>query len=63
MSKSYKPPVEPEITGLEEESIANTQEATPVPILAGERRVSVVWISRVYNQFTKEAPEERPAKK
>lgn len=60
---SYKPPTEPEPTGLEEDAISNSQEALPVPLHAGERRFAVTWISRVYKQFTREAPEERPAKK
>ena len=63
MGKDYKPPKEPETTGLEADSVSNAQEAVPVPLLFGERKIAVRWISRVYRQFAKEAPQERPGKK
>ncbi len=63
MGGSYKPPPEPEPTGIEDETVSNSQEAVPVPIFAGERKIAIRWISRVYNQFTREAPIERPGKK
>lgn len=63
MSKGHKPPAEPEPTGIEEEQVSTSQEAVPLPVLMGERKVAVRWISRVYKQFSKPAPVERPGKK
>lgn len=63
MGGNHKPPPEPEVTGLEDGTVSNSQEAVPVAMLAGERPVPLVWISRIYNQKTKPAPVERPGKK
>jgi hypothetical protein len=63
MGGSYKPPKEPNPAGLEEEQFSTATEALPVPYLAGTRKVSLRWISSVYNLFSQNAPEERPAKK
>lgn len=32
-------------TGLEEQTVSTTQEATPVPYLAGERKIAVRWLA------------------
>ena len=54
----------PQDTGnLEPEDLATNQEAVAVPLGAGEFKVAVKWISPIYNQFTREAPTERPGKK
>ena len=45
------------------EDVSTNQEATVLPWCAGEQKIAVHWISPVYNQFTKEAPNERPGKK
>jgi hypothetical protein len=62
-AKGYKPPPTDDVTGIEEDTVSNSQEATPIALMAGERKIAVTWISRVYKQFTKEAPMERPGKK
>ena len=59
---SYKA-VLPEKTGLEEQSLSTAQEAKPVPLLFGTRKIALTWISPVYNQFVKEAPTKLPGKK
>lgn len=61
--KTPSVPKQPDRAGLEEDQVSNSQEAVPVPYLAGERKVALRWISRVYNQRAKEAPIERPGKK
>ena len=63
MSKGYKPPAEPDPTGIEDDQVSNTQEAVPIPLIMGERKVPVKWLSRIYKQFSKPAPVERPGKK
>jgi hypothetical protein len=34
---------------LEERDLSSAQEAMPVPWMAGEAKIAVTWISRVYN--------------
>ncbi len=48
---------------VQPEDMATNQEATVVPWLCGEQKVALRWISPAYNQFTREAPAERPGKK
>lgn len=45
------------------EDFSTNQEAAVLPWFAGERKIALRWISPVYGQFTKEAPQERPGKK
>jgi hypothetical protein len=52
-----------EPTGIEDEQLSTAPEAVPVPLLWGERKVALKWISRVYNQVAKEAPQARSGKK
>jgi hypothetical protein len=54
---------EPDPTGLDDQQLSTSQEAVPLPWLAGERKIAVKWISRIYNQFAREAPVERGSKK
>jgi hypothetical protein len=63
MSKNTKPPKAPEPSGLDEEQLSNAQEALPVPFIAGTQKVSLKWITGIYNVFTRDAPAERPGKK
>jgi hypothetical protein len=51
------------MANTEAEEYSTNQEASVLPWLAGEQKVALRWISPVYNQFTKEAPVERPGKK
>lgn len=50
-------------TGLQDEQVSNSQESVPVPVLYGESRIAVKWISRIYNQRAVEAPLATPGKK
>lgn len=47
---------------LKEADLATNQEQS-YPWFAGEEKLAVLWTGRVYNQFTREAPMERPGKK
>lgn len=62
-SKQTLPDTTPTDTGLEDQALSNSQESVPVPILYGEYRVAVKWISRIYNQRAVEAPLARSGKK
>ncbi len=62
-SRNDVPAPAPEPTAMESESVSTAQEARPLPYIAGERKIAVRWISRVYNQYTREAPQQRPGKK
>jgi len=44
---NLKPEAEPEV--IEPDQASTSQEAVPVPWMAGERRIAVKWISRTYN--------------
>lgn len=61
--KKRPPEPQPEPTGIEEETISNTQEAVVIPTIIGERKVSGRWISRPYNMRAVPVPVERPGKK
>lgn len=45
------------------EELSTQQEGTVVPWFAGEQIFALRWVSPVYDQFTREAPVERPNKK
>jgi len=55
------PAIEPE--PIEEDTLSTAQEATPVPMVAGRRRLALHWITPLYNQKWVEAKDERPGKK
>lgn len=63
MGGGPKPPKIPEQTGLEQEQLSSAEEAVPLPYVAGTQKIAVKWITNTYGQFTKDAPQERPAKK
>ena len=46
----------------EADEFSTNQEAVSIPWFCGERKVALRSISPIYNQFTKEAPQERPGK-
>jgi hypothetical protein len=56
---------DPEINdgNTEPEDFSTNQESASIPWFCGERKLALRWISPIYNQFTKEAPQERPGKK
>lgn len=57
------PPPSPVTAGIEDQSISTASEALPVPMFCGTRKISPVWITRIYNQKAKEAPDSKPGKK
>lgn len=66
MSHSSHAPAEvatPELAGLDENTMADSQEAVAVDYVAGSRPVAVSWISPIYNQRAQEAPQEKRGKK
>ena len=60
---SSKPDPEIDMGNTDGEDFSTNQEATALPWFTGEQKIALRWISPVYGQFTKEAPEERPGKK
>lgn len=46
-----------------EEEITTHEEARPVPLLTGTRKVALGWISSAMNMVLEEAPNEVPGKK
>jgi hypothetical protein len=48
-NKSSTPAPEPEIGGIEEETLSNSQESVPVPVHTGTRKLTVRWITPIYN--------------
>ncbi len=40
-----------------------TNEKQPLPWTCGEEKVALMWVGQVYDQFTIDAPIERPGKK
>jgi hypothetical protein len=52
-----------QLAGVDEESQSTAQESTPVPYAAGENIAAARWISPIYNQFARIAPEEARGKK
>lgn len=53
--------VEP--ANVEPAELSSNQQAVPVPLFAGEAKFALVWLCDPFNQFTKDAPQERPGKK
>lgn len=58
-----KPDTEIDMGNTDSEDFSTNQEAVALPWFVGERKIALRWISPPYNQFTKEAPAERPGKK
>lgn len=54
--KPNKPQPKPDLANLDESELASNQEATAVPVLSGQRKFAVTWVSPCYNQFTKDVP-------
>lgn len=44
------PPPEPEVAGVEDETLSNSQESVPVPVITGTRKITVRWLTPIYNQ-------------
>jgi hypothetical protein len=62
-TNNIKPDPEIEMANTDPEDFSTNQEAAVLPWFTGERKIALRWISPVYDQFTKEAPQERPGKK
>jgi hypothetical protein len=57
------PDPDPNLGNVDSGQLSSNQQAVAVPWGCGEFKVALKWISPVYNQFTREAPAERPGKK
>ena len=53
----------PEPANVEADELSTNQEAITIPMFAGESKFAMVWLCDAFNQFTKDAPSERPGKK
>lgn len=60
---SKPPEPEADLANTDARDFSTNQAAQVVPIFWGEREVALRWISPLVNQFTREAPAERPGKK
>ena len=49
-NRSSTPDPEPEIGGIEDETLSNSQESVPLPLHTGTRKLTVRWITPIYNQ-------------
>jgi hypothetical protein len=50
-------PPDPDPAGVQGQQLSTNQQGVPVAYLAGTRKVSVTWLSRVYNQKAVEVPQ------
>lgn len=57
------PDASPDLGNVDETELATNQQAVPVPFFAGEASFALQWLCEPFNQFTVEAPAERPSKK
>ena len=53
----------PDPANLDSAELSTNQEATVAPLFAGETKFALAWLSPAMDQFTREAPAERPGKK
>lgn len=58
-----QPDPDPSVGNLDANEVSTNKQASPLPMFAGEAKFALVWLCEPYNQFTKEAPAERPGKK
>jgi hypothetical protein len=63
MKSADVPSERPDAGNLDENEVSTNQQALPVPLFAGEASLALHWLCNPYNQFTREAPAERPGKK
>lgn len=52
-----------DVGNLESDEVSSNQQAVVVPLFAGEAKFALKWLCDPFNQFTREAPAERPGKK
>lgn len=51
-----------ERAAIDVDNYATSQEATPLPVIIGERRVALRWLSPIYDQRTIAIYHETPGK-
>ncbi len=56
-------PKQPQPFGIQDQQTSNSQQAIPVPYIAGTRKIAVTALSPVYNLRTAPAPNSIPQKK
>lgn len=49
-NRNSTPDPEPAIGGIEDETLSNSQESVPLPLHTGTRKLTVRWITPIYNQ-------------
>jgi hypothetical protein len=54
---------QPQPFGVDDQQTSNSQQAVPLPYVAGTRKVAVKAMSPVYNLNTAPAPNQVPTKK
>jgi hypothetical protein len=54
---------QPQPFGIQDQQTSNSQQAVPLPFVAGTRKIAVKAMSGVYNLQTKPAPTQVPSKK
>lgn len=59
----FTPSLTPDVADQTSDNTAATNPAAPVRYIAGTRKTSVTWISRVYKLRAVPAPNTRPGKK
>lgn len=47
--RDHTPDPAPEIGGIEDETLASSQEAVPVPVVIGTHKLAARWLSPIYN--------------
>ncbi len=60
---SNAPDPAPDVGNLAADDVSTNAEAAVLRVFGGESLLACVWISEPFNQFTKEAPADRPGKK
>ena len=62
-TKKYKQPEDDSELGLEDRELADATEDKPIPLFWGEAIIPGTFITPVYKQFSRPAPNEFPAGK
>lgn len=57
------PDPDPEVGNVDADEVSTNSESSVVPVFAGEAKFALVWLCEPFDQFTREAPAERPGKK
>lgn len=57
------PDTNPDPGNIDDGDLSTNQQVVVVPVFAGEAKFALKWLCDPMNQFTKDAPAERPGKK